>query len=90
MSTLYFSRNPNPRLAVAVARHLNVPVTLQWASPFDPAQAEKFRSLNPTQLIPILVENAPPLWEADAIACRLSMMVNSNFWRMDGLSLIHI
>jgi glutathione S-transferase len=83
MSILYYSRNPNPRLALAVARHLNAPVTLQWASPFDPAHSEKFRALNPTLLIPILVEDAPPLWEADAIACRLSMMVGSNFWRMD-------
>ena len=83
MSILYYSRNPNPRLAVAVARYLNAPVTLQWASPFDPSQSEKFRALNPTQLIPILTEDGSPLWEVDAIACRLSMMVGSNFWRMD-------
>lgn len=83
MSILYYSRNPNPRLALAVARHMNAPVTLQWASPFSTDQAETFKALNPTQLIPILVENGPPLWEADAIACRLSMMVGSNFWRMD-------
>jgi glutathione S-transferase len=83
MSILYYSRNPNPRLALAVARHLSAPVTLQWASPFAPDQAEKFKALNPTQLIPILTEDGPPLWEADAIACRLSMMVGSNFWRMD-------
>ena len=83
MSILYYSRNPNPRLALAVARHLNAPVSLEWASPFSPDQAEKFKALNPTQLIPILVEDGQPLWEADAIACRLSMMVGSNFWRMD-------
>ena len=83
MSILYYSRNPNPRLALAVARYLLAPVTLEWASPFSPDQAEKFKALNPTQLIPILVENGKPLWEADAIACRLSMMVGSNFWRMD-------
>ena len=29
--TLYFSRNPNPRLAVAVARHLKAPVDFQFA-----------------------------------------------------------
>ena len=83
MGTLYYSRNPNPRLALAVARHLNASVTLEWASPFDPSQSEKFSTLNPSKLIPILVESGPPLWEADAIACRLSMMVGSNFWRMD-------
>lgn len=84
MSTLYYSRNPNPRLGIAVARYLNAPVKLEWASPFDPAQIEKFRALNPSLLLPILVENGKSLWEADAIACRLSMMVGSNFWRMDG------
>ncbi|MDZ4088367.1 MAG: hypothetical protein U1E69_16385 [Tabrizicola sp.] len=37
--------------------------------------------LNPTQRIPILVKHgAEPLWEADAIACRLSQMVGSDFW----------
>jgi glutathione S-transferase len=83
MSILYYSRNPNPRLGLAVARYLSAPVSLEWASPFSPDQAEKFIALNPTQLIPILVENGKSLWEADAIACRLSMMVKSNFWRMD-------
>lgn len=82
MPTLFYSRNPNPRLAVAVARHLDAPVTLEWAAPFAPGQAERFLKLNPTQRIPILVEEgAEPLWEADAIACRLSQMVGSDFWR---------
>ena len=80
---LYYSRNPNPRLALAVARHLRAPVALEWAAPFSPDQAEKFKALNPSQSIPILVEQGQPLWEADAIACRLSMMVGSDFWRMD-------
>lgn len=82
MPTLYYSRNPNPRLAVAVARHLDAPVTLEWAAPFAPGQAERFLALNPGQRIPILVEaGAEPLWEADAIACRLAQLVGSDFWR---------
>jgi glutathione S-transferase len=82
MPTLYYSRNPNPRLAVAVARYLNAPVTLEWASPFAADQADRFLKLNPTQRIPILIEDGTePLWEADAIACRLSQMVGSDFWR---------
>jgi glutathione S-transferase len=82
-ATLYFSRNPNPRLAVATAQYLRAPVTMEFASPFNPAQSERFRALNPSRLIPILVEKGKSLWEADAIACRLSMMVSSTFWRMD-------
>lgn len=78
---LYHSRNPNPRLAVAVARYLGAPVTLEWAAPFHPDQAAFFLKLNPTQRIPILVEDGKALWEADAIACRLSQMVGSDFWR---------
>jgi len=81
--TLYFSRNPNPRLAVAVARYLDAPVAFEFAAPFDPAQSERFRKLNPNLSIPILVEDgAGPLWEADAIVCRLSQMVGSDFWRV--------
>ena len=79
--TLYFSRNPNPRLAVAVARHLQAPVTFEWAAPLAPGQAEKFRPLNPSLRLPILTENGGSLWEADAIACRLSQMQGSDFWR---------
>ncbi len=83
VATLYYSRNPNPRLAVAVARFLRAPVTLEWAATFDPAHSARFRKLNPTLLLPILVEDGRSLWEADAIACRLSMMVKSDFWRMN-------
>ena len=80
-ATLYHSRNPNPRLALAVARYLSAPVTLEWAAPFHPDHAAYFRTLNPTQRIPILLEDGDTLWEADAIACRLSQMVGSDFWR---------
>lgn len=81
MPTLYYSRNPNPRLAVAVARNLDAPVTLEWAAPFHPDHAARFLQLNPTQRIPILVEDGEALWEADAIACRLSHLTHSDFWR---------
>jgi len=79
--TLYFSRNPNPRLAVAVARHLAAPVDFEWAAPLAPGQAEKFRPLNPSLRLPILTEDGSSLWEADAIACRLSQLTSSEFWR---------
>ncbi|MDB5658182.1 MAG: glutathione S-transferase [Cypionkella sp.] len=80
---LYYSRNPNPRLAVAVAKHLNSDVTFEFAQPFHPDHRDKFRALNPSLRIPILLENGHSLWEADAIACRLSMQAGSNFWRLD-------
>jgi glutathione S-transferase len=79
---LYFSRNLNPRLAVAAARFLNSPVEFEFASPFSPEQREKFLKLNPNQSVPILVEGDRTLWEADAIACRLSQLGNSDFWPM--------
>ncbi len=78
---LYFSRNPNPRLAVAVARHLDAPVTYEFAAPLAPGQAEKYRHLNPSLRVPILAEGGRGLFEADAIACRLSQLVGSEFWR---------
>ncbi len=79
---LYFSRNYNPRLAVAVARYLNSLVEFEFASPFSPGQSEKFLKLNPNQSVPILVEGEKTLWEADAIACRLSQLAKSDFWPM--------
>ena len=78
---LYFSRNYNPRLAVAVARYLEAPVAFEFAAPFAPDQQARFRALNPSLRVPILVEDDRSLWEADAIACRLSRLVGSDFWR---------
>jgi len=81
---LHYSRNPNPRLAVAVARHLGSPVIFSFASPFAPGQAEHYRKLNPVLSIPILEEQGRrSLWEADAIACRLSRLSGTGFWRTD-------
>lgn len=78
---LYFSRNPNPRLAVSTARFLNAPVDYEFAAPLAPGQQEKFLPLNPNLRIPILEENGAGLFEADAIACRLSLLVGSSFWQ---------
>ncbi|VTZ62704.1 glutathione S-transferase family protein [Sinorhizobium medicae] len=78
---LFYSRNPNPRLAVAVARHLGAGVEYEFASPFSTGQAERFRPLNPNLSLPIHVWSGESLWEADAIACRLSRAVGSDFWR---------
>src|SRR5579863_524007 len=77
---LYFSRNPNPRLAVAVARYLKSPVTFEFARPFQPDQRERFRKLNPNLSIPILELEDRTIWEGDAIACYLSQYAASDFW----------
>ena len=77
-----FQPDLNPRLAVAAARFLKSPVEFEFASPFSPEQREKFLKLNPNQSVPILVEGDRTLWEADAIACRLSQLANSDFWPM--------
>jgi glutathione S-transferase len=79
---LYFSRNYNPRLAVATARYLEIPLQFEFASPFDPQHIQHFRTLNPNHRLPILVEDdGTSVWEADAIACRLSQLAGSSFWR---------
>jgi glutathione S-transferase len=78
---LYFSRNYNPRLAVAVARQLGAPVRFEFAQPFHPDHAAHFLAMNPNQSLPILLEGDKPWWEADAIACRLSRLMASDFWR---------
>ena len=80
---LLFSRNPNPRLAVAVARHLGAKVEFEFAAPRAPGQGERYRPLNPNLLLPILSGPGKSLWEADAIACQLSRDARSDFWRTD-------
>ena len=78
---LYYSQNLNPRVAVAVARYLGSPVEYIAASPRDPANTAAFRAINPNALVPVLVEGERRIWEADAIACRLSRVAGSDFWR---------
>jgi glutathione S-transferase len=81
---LYYSENLNPRVAVAVARHLKSPVEFIVASPRRPDLEDAFRPINPNTLVPVLVEaGRPNLWETDAIACRLSMLAGSDFWPTD-------
>jgi len=78
---LYYSHNLNPRVAVAVARYLKAPVEYIRADPRNPANREAFRAINPNTLVPVLVEGDRALWETDAIACRLSAVAGSDFWR---------
>ena len=80
---LYFSRNPNPRLAVAVARFLGFEGAFAHAAPLAPGQSDRFRPLNPNLLLPILEIAPRPLWEADAIACYLSRRMGARLWRTD-------
>ena len=78
---LYYSHHFNPRVAVAVARYLQAPVSYLRSSPRDPRFEPTFRAINPNSLVPILVEPHRTIWETDAIACCLSEMVGSDFWR---------
>ena len=71
---LYFSRNPNPRLAVAAARSSTRRSSLNSLRPSRPGSETSFIKLNPNLSVPILVEGEKTLWEADAIACRLSQL----------------
>jgi hypothetical protein len=66
---LYYSTNLNPRVAVAVARHLKSPVEFVRASPRDPRCEEAFCPINPNTLAPVLAEGDRSYWETDAIAC---------------------
>jgi glutathione S-transferase len=78
---LYYSPNLNPRIAVAVARHLGSPVDYIAASPMAPDQIEAFRPINPNTRVPVLTTPERTYWEADAIACKLSALAASDFWR---------
>jgi glutathione S-transferase len=81
MTKLYYSKNLNPRVAVAVARHLGSKVEYVRASPKAPNEEAAFRLINPNTLVPVLVEHDRAFWETDAITCRLSQLAGSDFWR---------
>lgn len=78
---LYYSPNLNPRVAVAAARHLNAAVEYVAASPMHPDQQAAFRPINPNTRVPVLTTDQRNYWEADAIACKLSALAGSDFWR---------
>ncbi|MBS0332979.1 MAG: glutathione S-transferase family protein [Proteobacteria bacterium] len=79
---LYYSHNLNPRVAVAAAKHLSAPVDFVRASPQHPDNIRAFRAINPNALVPVLVEDdGRTTWETDAVACRLSELAGSDFWR---------
>ena len=80
---LYYSPNLNPRVACAVAKYLKSDVEFIRASPMDPANSEAFRPINPNTRVPVLVAEDRNYWEADAIACKLSALAGSDFWRRD-------
>lgn len=78
---LYYSKNLNPRVAMAVAGYLKSPVTFELATPMHPDHREAFRPTNPNTRVPVLVTNERNYWETDAIACKLSAIAGSDFWR---------
>jgi glutathione S-transferase len=78
---LYYARDLDPRVAVAVARYLEAPVAFVGVSQHDPRSERALRAINPsTLLLPVLVEEHRTLSETDAIACRLSCLAKSDFW----------
>ena len=79
---LYYSRNLNPRLCVAVARYLGADLDYVASTALTADQRAGFESLNPMGRFPVLEEaDGTTLWETDAIICRLSRRVGSDLWR---------
>jgi glutathione S-transferase len=78
---LYYSPNLNPRVAVAVARHLGSPVDYIAASPMAPDQHGGLPPDQPQHPRAGVDHAGSNYWEADAIACKLSALAGSDFWR---------
>lgn len=86
---LYYSRDLNPRVAVAVARLLAAPVIFIRASARDlhnGRSADALDAAAPGTPVPMLVEDGRTLWDTDAIACRLSGVTRADFWPTDDLA----
>ena len=60
-------RNLNPRVAVAVARYLEVPGEFVPDSPRHLKNQDDFRRINPNAPVPALIEEYWTFWETDAI-----------------------
>lgn len=83
-ATLYYSKNLNPRLCVAVARYMGADLDYVRAQPFHPDHQDAFRKLNPMTRVPVLLRaDGSTLWETDAIICHLSALAGSDLWRRD-------
>ena len=86
---LYYSHDPNPRVAVAVARYVAAPVVFVQANPRylrNERSAAALGADEPCAPVPMLVEESRTLWQTDAIACRLSMLAKSDLWPTDELA----
>ena len=86
---LYYSHDPNPRVAVAVARYLGAPVVFVRAHPRylkNERSADALGAENPCAPVPMLVEESRTLWETDAIACRLSWLAAADLWPTNDLA----
>ncbi len=81
---LYFSRNLNPRLCVAVSRYLGADLDYVENSTLTQDQRASFGTLNPMGRFPVLQQpDGTTLWETDAIICQLSRQMGSDLWRRD-------
>lgn len=93
---LYYSETPNPRLACAVARHLDL--TIEYVR-VDTIKGEHkhsdYLAINPNGKVPTLVDGDLTLWEAPIICCHLAARSGSDLWptdeknRIDVLRWIH-
>lgn len=80
---LYYSHDPNPRVAVAVARYLGAAVVFVRTHPRslkNERSADALGAEDPCAPVPMLVEASRTLWETDAIACRLSWLAKADLW----------
>ena len=81
---LYYAETFNPRRACAVAKYLEAPVDYVRV---DLAHGEHrqrpYLALNPNGKVPLLVDGALRLWEADAIMVHLATRAGSDLWPSD-------
>ncbi|MEO7027189.1 MAG: glutathione S-transferase family protein [Caulobacteraceae bacterium] len=78
---LYYADTLMPRLACAVAKHVGAPVEFVAVDLRAGEQrAAGFRALNSNAKVPLLVDGALRLWEADAIACYLAGRFRPELW----------
>lgn len=78
---LYYAETFNPRKACAVAKHLQSPVDYVHIDlKHGEHRQPPYLALNPNGKVPLLVDGALHLWEADAIMVHLATRAGSDLW----------
>ena len=86
---LYYFETPNPRIACAVAKHLDSPLEYVRVNlGKGENKSPEFLAVNPNGKVPALSDDGVNLWESNAIMAYLAQKAGSDLWPTDSATQI--